>query len=191
MFLYSVKIALGEGAETLAAPTITSEMEDGKAKVTITATTSWGNAADIYYTTNGDEPTTSSPKYTEPFKLTAAATVKAIAVYGSLTSDVAEELVSLVEPSAAVTYDFMGAYTADNNVSLAIEEGDGTAIYFVRNTDSSTANRSVNVNTLGVNTAALPVNGRIAWQGGDVSITDKGLKTSGRAFVIKDLKVGG
>lgn len=186
MFLYSVKIALGEGAETLAAPTITSEMEDGKAKVTITATTSWGNAADIYYTTNGVAPTTSSPKYTAPFTLTEAATVKAIAVYGSLTSDVAEELVSLVEPSAAVTYDFMGAYTADNNVSLAIEEGDGTAIYFVRNTE----NRSVNVNTLGVNTAALPVNGRIAWQGGDVSITDKGLKTSSRAFVIKDLKLG-
>lgn len=185
-----VTIAAGEGSETLAAPTITSEMEDGKAVVTITATTSWGNAADIYYTTNGDEPTSLSTKYTAPFTLTAAATVKAIAVYGSLTSDVAEELVSLVEPSAAVTYDFMGAYTADNNVSLAIEEGDGTAIYFVRNTDSSIANRSVNVNTLGVNTAALPVNGRIAWQGGSVSITDKGLKTSGRAFVIKDLKLG-
>lgn len=179
-----VTIAAGEGSETLAAPTITSEMEDGKAVVTITATTSWGNAADIYYTTNGDDPTTLSTKYTAPFTLTAAATtVKAIAVYESLTSDVAEELVSLVEPSAAVTYDFMGAYAADNNVSLAIGTEE-TSINYIRNNETS--NRSVNVKAIGLD----PVNGRIAWQGGDVSITDKGLKTSGRAFVIKDLKVG-
>lgn len=183
MFLYSVKINPGEGSETLAAPTITSEMEDGKAVVTITATTSWGNAADIYYTTNGVAPTSLSTKYTAPFTLTEAATVKAIAVYESLTSDVAEELVSLVEPSAAVTYDFMGAYAADNNVSLAIGTEE-TSINYIRNNEPS--NKSVNVKAIGLD----PVNGRIAWQGGDVSITDKGLKTSARAFVIKYLKVG-
>lgn len=46
------------------------------------------DGADIYYTTNGDDPTTSSTKYSAPFQLQSAeasATVKAIAVESGLT----------------------------------------------------------------------------------------------------------
>ena len=52
----------------------------------------------IYYTTNGNEPTTSSTEYTVPFELNATATVKAIAVKGSSESAVAEATFTKITP---------------------------------------------------------------------------------------------
>ena len=45
-------------------------------------------AASIYYTLDGEEPTKESVLYTEPFKLNATTTVKALAVYEELESEV-------------------------------------------------------------------------------------------------------
>ena len=72
------------------APTISGESTfHGSTKVTITA----GENLKIYYTTNGDDPTTASTLYTAPFSITATTTVKAIAVNEttSSVSDVAEK----------------------------------------------------------------------------------------------------
>ena len=72
------------------APTISGESTfHGSTEVTITA----GENLKIYYTTNGDEPTTASTLYTAPFSITATTTVKAIAVNEttSSVSDVAEK----------------------------------------------------------------------------------------------------
>lgn len=44
---------------------------------------------DIYYTTNGEDPTTASTKYTAPFTISSATTVKAIAVVNGNSSPVA------------------------------------------------------------------------------------------------------
>ena len=53
--------------------------------------------ATVYYTLDGTEPTTASTLYTEPFNLTAEATVKAVAIAeGYLLSDVAEQLVEMI-----------------------------------------------------------------------------------------------
>ena len=73
--------------ETLA-PVITGETPFAETtEVTITAS----EGATIYYTTNGDTPTSGSTEYTEAITLDATATVKAIAVLGGTTSEVASK----------------------------------------------------------------------------------------------------
>lgn len=72
---------------SLDAPAITGETSfEESTTVTINSDK---NVAAIYYTTNGDEPTTSSTSYTGPFTLTETTTVKAIAVYKTVVSPVA------------------------------------------------------------------------------------------------------
>ena len=72
---------------SLDAPTITGETSfEESTTVTIKPDK---NVAAIYYTTNGDEPTTSSTLYNGPFTLTETATVKAIAAYKTVVSPVA------------------------------------------------------------------------------------------------------
>lgn len=72
---------------SLDAPTITGETSfEESTTVTIKPDK---NVAAIHYTTNGDEPTTSSTLYNGPFTLTETATVKAIAAYKTVVSPVA------------------------------------------------------------------------------------------------------
>lgn len=72
---------------SLEAPTITGETSfEESTTVTINSDVS---VAAIYYTTNDDEPTTSSTLYTGPFPLTETTTVKAIAAYKTVVSPVA------------------------------------------------------------------------------------------------------
>lgn len=72
---------------SLEAPTFTGETSfEESTTVTISSDES---VATIYYTTNGDEPTTSSTSYTGPFPLTETTTVKAIAAYKTVVSPVA------------------------------------------------------------------------------------------------------
>jgi len=54
----------------------------------ISITSPQGSAAKIYYTTDGSNPTTSSLPYGGTFSLDSSATVKAIAIYKSLTSGI-------------------------------------------------------------------------------------------------------
>lgn len=89
--MYSTPLAKVIEAElvitNLNAPTISGETAfEESTTVTINSDQS---VAAIYYTTNGDEPTTSSTPYKGPFTLTETTTVKAIAAYKTVVSPVA------------------------------------------------------------------------------------------------------
>ena len=60
---------------------------DSSTEVTITA----AEGATIYYTDNGDTPTSESTAYTEALTIEATKTIKAIAVKGGITSEVASK----------------------------------------------------------------------------------------------------
>lgn len=80
-----------------------------------TVTLIQADADHIYYTTNGDAPTTSSTEYNASFELNATTTVKAIAVKGSDVSDVAEKTFTKVTvmtvPEAKAAIDAGGDLT--------------------------------------------------------------------------------
>ena len=88
-YAYAKIVEANKHISSLDAPTIegTTPFTDNTT-VTITSNES---VAKIYYTTNGDEPTTASTPYTEPFTLTESATVKAIATYKTVVSEVASK----------------------------------------------------------------------------------------------------
>ena len=86
---------------TLAPPTIS-----GEAAFTSSTTVkikSSESVASIYYTLDGTEPTTASILYKNPFVLDKTTTVKAIAVYKTVTSPVASMDFQLIDLSAPQT----------------------------------------------------------------------------------------
>lgn len=102
-YLYSQIISISiTSDETPKAPVITPNGGIVTAATAITITAEDG--ATIYYTINGNTPSTSSTLYSAPFTLTESATVKAIAVKDGKTS----ELTSAT---------FIVNNTADNNVN--------------------------------------------------------------------------
>lgn len=105
-----------EAGPAIDAPSISGDVNFvGSTTVTI----SHEDADHIYYTTNGDAPTTSSAEYTAPFSLTNSATVKAIAVKGSDISEPASKTftkVEALESLAALLEATVSAETAFNVV---------------------------------------------------------------------------
>lgn len=95
-----VQISYGSSTAIRAIDDISLEEASSVAKPTITGTDNFLTSSEItitqdeadaiYYTTNGNEPTTSSAQYTAPFSITETTTVKAIAVKGTDVSAVAE-----------------------------------------------------------------------------------------------------
>lgn len=89
-----------------------------KAPVTVTLTATEGAA--VYYTTNGDEPTTSSTKYNAPFEVTkSGTTVKAIAVAEG-TEDVKAEATYTIKPEQPVFSEESKAFKDAFDVTLTL-----------------------------------------------------------------------
>ena len=83
----ATKIVFTVGGNGLANPSIKPAAGTYYNPIEVTITCGTSGAA-IYYTTNGNEPTTSSTRYTAPFTLSTNTTVKAISAKDGKTSDV-------------------------------------------------------------------------------------------------------
>ena len=117
--LQIVEIPGGQSEVKPNTPVITGDAEFTESTlVTITAESD----ATVYYTTDGSTPTAASTKYTEPFTLTETATVKAIAVRGSLSSDVAEATFTkkAAQVEGKTIADLAEAGTSEDNVTLKL-----------------------------------------------------------------------
>lgn len=91
-----------------------------KAPVTVTLTATEGAA--VYYTTNGDEPTTSSTKYDAPFEVTkSGTTVKAIAVAEG-AEDVKAEATYTIKPEQPVFSEESKTFKDAFDVTLTLPE---------------------------------------------------------------------
>jgi len=98
-------------------------------EITITCAT---NGASIYYTSNGDSPTTSSTLYENPFTLTETATVKAIAIKADFDdSGIATATYTLSENQSAASDLFISEYiegATGSNKALEIFNGTGSDV---------------------------------------------------------------
>ena len=95
MYLTSISIDWEQGGtSTVTPPTITPDGGDILASQEISMSAEDG--ASIYYTINGNNPTTSSTLYTAPFTLNSGATVKAIAVKDGVSSTVTSATFNVV-----------------------------------------------------------------------------------------------
>ncbi len=90
------------------------------------------NGASIYYTTNGDTPTTSSTLYENPFAITESATIKAIASkVGFDDSGIATATYTLSENQSVASDLFISEYiegASGSNKALEIFNGTGSDV---------------------------------------------------------------
>ncbi len=114
----------GEIVPTLDAPEIEGDTPfEGSTTVTITAE----EGAAIYYTINGDTPSSESILYEEPFELSESATVKAIAIKGDLVSSVAsksfEKKPEISSATAFYRYEGTGEFVFTGNLVAIAQTG--------------------------------------------------------------------
>ena len=120
------------GGSTVITPTISpaSGAVVSGTEVTITCDT---EGASIYYTTNGNTPSSSSTPYNPSSKptITAATTIKAIGIKDGLTdSEVATASYTIAEPCATPTFSVAaGAYTVAKSVEITCAT-EGATIHY-------------------------------------------------------------
>lgn len=97
--------------------------------------------ATIHYTTNGTNPTSSSATYSGPIAITAATTIKAIAVKDGLTdSEIGTASYTIAAPAAPAFNVASGAIPAGTKVTIT---GTGTIRYTTNGTDPTSSTGTV------------------------------------------------
>jgi PKD repeat protein len=112
--------------------------------VTLSGSDNLDTGVDIYYTLNGDTPTTSSTLYTGPISIGATATLKFIAVddAGNI-SDVQTEVYTIDTTKPIVTVDLTsGSYNTNKTVTLSATDNLDTNPMIYYTTDGSTPTSS-------------------------------------------------
>ena len=87
--------------------------------------------AEIFYTTDGTEPTEDSEAYTESFEITKTTTVKAIAVNEAGTSNVAEATYTRVAVAPEISFNGDGSF--ESSIEVTISAAEGTEAYYTLN----------------------------------------------------------
>ena len=128
----SVTVTIGE-TETVATPTFSPEAGTytGEQSVTISCTT---DGAEIYYTTDGSDPSSSSTKYSSAIAVGETTTIKAIAVKdGMADSSVASATYTInISPQTVATPAFSpvaGTYTEAQSVTISCAT-EGATIHY-------------------------------------------------------------
>lgn len=130
----AIKAAANSKGKVTAAPkpVISLNYKNNNTDVTIT---SGVPGAQIFYTTDGSEPTENSTPYTETFNVTTACTVKAVAKGDGYTlSDVAESAVIIKQQAAAPTI----TTEKGNGQTTVTISGEGLIWYSYSNTNDTT-----------------------------------------------------
>ncbi|MCD7749926.1 MAG: S-layer homology domain-containing protein, partial [Oscillospiraceae bacterium] len=130
-----------------AAPTMTvTSTGAGSATVTLSHSDS---SAVIYYTTDGTAPSTSSTKYTGPFKITKETTIRAIAVVDGYDSSISlNQTITQVSAPEVVTTSGNNAYLSGSyyyvasGTTVTLECEDGETIYYTTNGSTPTTSSS-------------------------------------------------
>ena len=115
-FLDEVKVTVSGEVQVTAAPTFSPAA--GTYYEAQSVTLSAEDGASIYYTTNGDDPTTGSTPYSEAIEVAQTTTIKAIAVKDGVSSAV-----------ASATYTIVTA-TKVASIAEMLEQEDGTLVEF-------------------------------------------------------------
>ncbi len=124
-------------------PTFSLEYKNLNTNVTIRSTVP---GAEIFYTTDGTEPTEQSLRYTEPFNVTAQTTVKAVARGdGYLLSDVAEKVVDIKHqlPAPAISVEQQDGKTIVDIFMEEIGTENPVTVYYNFTGTADQANSSV------------------------------------------------
>ncbi len=111
--------------ETVATPVISPEAGNYNVPQQITITCETADAV-IYYTTDGTDPTAESTHYTEPFTLSASATVKAIAVKEGMNDS---QIASAAYTMPVFVENIAAIYALENTSGEFMLTGDVTFVF--------------------------------------------------------------
>ena len=125
--------------ETVSTPafSVASGAVDSGTEVTISCAT---DGAEIYYTTNGSEPTASSTEYTGAISITEAVTLKAIAVKDGMNGSAVSSASYTIKGTVSTPEFSVASGAVDSGTSVTITcSTDGAKIYYTKDGTEPTA----------------------------------------------------
>ncbi|MBR5060705.1 MAG: chitobiase/beta-hexosaminidase C-terminal domain-containing protein, partial [Prevotella sp.] len=129
--LSTVTISLAQDVSAIAKPTITPSSGTYTSAQTVSITNN-AEGAIVYYTTDGNTPTTSSNIYSNPFTLSKSGTytIKAIAVSSEGQSSVASSVIVINIHVDAPVFSEADGTTFDDAFTIHLTAAEGTTIYY-------------------------------------------------------------